>query len=692
MLHLGHSQGRFRADHALIEPPLPPPDVAAALLEDEELGITAPRFGVKMATHYTEADGSFFDLGDFLAWKIGFASSTNSLNFMLSGFALPEGGQMFVYGLQKQMPIGPVEPRHIYGGRYATDIIKGGQAVIEIVFPKAGRDDFLITVEGVTQGLDGLGFRHFGESLLCQVDVNCPLGNGWENERDAVVRILLQQRNGSQANHCSGVMVNNACQDLRPFLLTANHCAQNFVLDDFVFRFNYDSPNPVPPACRGAEPRVWLTYTGAVLLAFAATSDFALLELTGGIIGQPTIALAGWNRADEVPANGTAIHHPEGDVKKISVADGNLLLSNAQGQQGTTHILATWTVGTTELFSSGSPLFNPNRQVIGQVDSGNGICPPNGLTTYGRIFISWEGNMPDRRLRDWLGAGIEPAPMAINTIRAPFIDNGGSNFVCSSNKTFTLENPVPGRILSWSAEPAHLFADDGGAATSGASVGATLRAKDSHASGSAALTFRLAAEGCDEVEVSLPLWVGKPSAPSTSPPGTSPIHMGVGDLRTVFLSSAPGARSFAADWTAFGAVSKTTPDWPTAFAQFHGDYEGTGNWAVSTENDCGASPPNFGQFIVSGGCNPCQIVISNNPVQDVLEVSIPEAYLPALARGGSASRGQLRILDQMGRQVLASEMAAGQRAVDVSGLGPGLYVLHVNLGGQRFVGKVIKIR
>jgi hypothetical protein len=150
-------------------------------------------------------------------------------------------------------------------------------------------------------------------------------------------------------------------------------------------------------------------------------------------------------------------------------------------------------------------------------------------------------------------------------------------------------------------------------------------------------------------------------------------------------------RSFAADWTAFGAVSKTTPDWPTAFAQFHGDYEGTGNWAVSTENDCGASPPNFGQFTVSGGCTPCQIVISNNPVQDVLEVSIPEAYLPTLAREGS-SRGQLRILDQMGRPALAGEMAAGQRTVDVSGLAPGLYVLHVNLGGQRFVGKVIKIR
>jgi hypothetical protein len=436
---------------------------------------------------------------------------------------------------------------------------------------------------------------------------------------------------------------------------------------------------------------MWITYTGAVLQASAAASDFALLELNGDIVGQPTIALAGWNRADEIPANRIAIHHPQGDVKKISVADGNLQLSNAQGEEGVTHILATWAMGTTERGSSGAPLFNPNHQIIGQNDSGNGFCPPNGITTYGRIFTSWNGDDPDRRLNDWLGAGLDPVPMASNTIRAPFIDNGGSNFVCVSNKIFTLENPVPGRILSWSVEPAHLFATDGGASTSGTSPEATLRALSDQVSGNATLIFQLVAEGCDEVEVNLPLWVGKPDAPSTSPPGTSPVHMGVGDTRTVYLSSASGARTFAADWTAFGAVSKTSPDWPTPYGRFYGDYEGIGNWMVSTENDCGASSPNFGQFIVSGGCNPCQIVISNNPVQDVLDVSIPETYLSTPAREG-AGRGQLRILDQMGRTVLSSEMASGHRAVDVSGLEPGLYVLQVNLGGQRFVGKVVKIR
>jgi hypothetical protein len=674
--------------HLDIEPPLielQPADLAAALLEDETLGITAPRFGVKMETQYSAGDGLFFDLGDYVAWKIGFTSSASSLNFMMSGFNLPEGGSMYIYGLQKRMLIGPVEPRHIYGGMYATDIIKGGQAVIEIIFPKEGREEFSITIDGITQGMNVVELRGFGDSGTCNIDVNCPLGNGWEDERDAAVMILLQRRGGSQAHRCSGVMVNNACQDLRPFLLTAFHCLTGVTPNDFVYRFNYDSPDPLLPDCRGSEPRTWITYTGSLLHATHFNSDFALLELNAGIVGNHSIALAGWDRSVVPSPNGVSIHHPNGDVKKVSSYINALIsIDNTPNVPGNQHWRVLWDEGVTEVGSSGSPIFNIERRAVGVLSGGPAACDGENLTDfYGRFHEAWVG------IGNWLGAGLNP--MSVNTIRAPFISTGGSNFVCTSNKTFVLENPVPGRAVAWSVAPVNLFASDGGASTSGTGLIATLRALDNQTSGTAVLTYLLTAEGCDEVEVSVPVWAGKPGAPGTSPSGASPIQMGVGDTRTVYLSSAPGARTFAADWTAFGAVSKTSPDWPTPYGRFYGDYEGIGNWMVSTENDCGASPPNFGQFNVSGGCDPCQIVISNNPVQDVLFISVPDHQIEAGASANSG-KGRLRILDHMGRPVLSEEMVSSRRSINVSDLVPGLYVLHINIGGRRFVGKVIKIK
>ncbi|MDD2688516.1 MAG: T9SS type A sorting domain-containing protein, partial [Bacteroidales bacterium] len=64
--------------------------------------------------------------------------------------------------------------------------------------------------------------------------------------------------------------------------------------------------------------------------------------------------------------------------------------------------------GVTEGGSSGSPLFNSDRRIIGQL-YGPGYCsnfncsdPANDISNYGKIFASWNGNSANQRLRDWL--------------------------------------------------------------------------------------------------------------------------------------------------------------------------------------------------------------------------------------------------------------------------------------------------
>lgn len=80
--------------------------------------------------------------------------------------------------------------------------------------------------------------------------------------------------------------------------------------------------------------------------------------------------------------------------------------------RGNFHWRVGWDDGFTEGGSSGSPLFNPNHQVIGQLTGGPFVnC--NSITRedyYGRFHLSWSGGDQDgdgtiednERLSNWL--------------------------------------------------------------------------------------------------------------------------------------------------------------------------------------------------------------------------------------------------------------------------------------------------
>ena len=65
-----------------------------------------------------------------------------------------------------------------------------------------------------------------------------------------------------------------------------------------------------------------------------------------------------------------------------------------------------WEEGVTEPGSSGSPLFDQNHRVIGQLYGGLAACSgtsDNGqYDYYGRFGVSWDGSSASNRLRDWL--------------------------------------------------------------------------------------------------------------------------------------------------------------------------------------------------------------------------------------------------------------------------------------------------
>ena len=501
---------------------MPPVNIEATLEAKKRAGRTLPTFGVLIPNALSVKNGEVEYNDDLIIWKIAIHSpSAISLNLQIDNLILPENSEMYVYNDKETMVSGPITNKHVYKGIYATDIIEGDKIIVEVIMPKEQLDAFRLNINNVIHGFkeNKLDLRAYGASGACNVDVNCPAGNGLELQRDAVAKIY-----SGSAEHCTGSLINNACEDLRPFFLTANHCLDGMEAN-WVFRFNYDSPNPVTPACRGSEPTTWITYNGAAVRASNAASDFALLELNQSVIGQPTLAWAGWNRNDITPTGGFLIHHPKGDVKKISTIGGTPVISENGGIAGSgdTHIRTSWALGTAEPASSGAPLFDNNADIIGQIHSGNNIgCtnPSAEITWSGRFFISWTGGATNTtRLSNWLSNGMNNPPTTINAIRSPTIT--GTSPVCISNSAFTLNNIIPGRTATWTVTPANLFATSSGAATSGAGTLATLRAASSSVSGLATLTFTIsAAAGCNTTTlVSIQIWVGVPGQPTTNPSG-----------------------------------------------------------------------------------------------------------------------------------------------------------------------------
>ena len=135
------------------------------------------------------------------------------------------------------------------------------------------------------------------------------------------------------------------------------------------------------------------------------------------------IAFAGWDNSDIDPEFEVGIHHPNGDVMKICRDDSGAVKENANGTEvwliGGVSVGSGsgWEYGTTESGSSGSPLFDQDGRVIGQLYAGQSSCDGdennNDYDIYGRLGVSWNsGTSQQTRLRDWL----DPIASGVSTL------------------------------------------------------------------------------------------------------------------------------------------------------------------------------------------------------------------------------------------------------------------------------------
>lgn len=365
------------------------------------------KFGHTFDVNYDLTSGSWDKTKfDGKIWKLKIISKgAYSINLIFDKLNLPEGASLYIYNETGTMVYGPVTSANCNAsGMFASDIIIGESIILEYFEPNASLKEGKISISKVIHGYKDV-FRtndyvkDYNLAGDCEIDINCPEGDDWCVESRAVAMIL---RNDN-TECCSGVMINNVNEDLTPFFLTANHVlGDELDLNTALFRFRYKNPTCNAPSYYG----IYWTFTGSILRANSSVSDFALLELNNynannNIDRIAGLHFAGWTRSTTDIPPVTCIHHPAGDVMKISKDSESPFLTNlaGSGYNNTHWYVENWDKGSTTGGSSGSPLFNYKHRIIGQDHRGNGNpeCHDEKGTYFGAFYKSW-----DLGLKNWL--------------------------------------------------------------------------------------------------------------------------------------------------------------------------------------------------------------------------------------------------------------------------------------------------
>ncbi len=380
------------------------------------------------------------------------SDAAKSLNFGFSRFWMPKGGAMFVYSPDFAAVHGPYTQKDNEShGQLWTPMVIGERIVIEVNLPAGSESALELKLDQVSHGFRELGLS-FNKSGSCNVDAVCPQGAPWADEIRSVALYTIEG-----TGLCTGAMIGTTLGDRTPYFLTACHCdisQENAAT--MVFYWNYQNSTcrtpGSPESGLAGDGNLTQTSSGAIFRAEYSNSDMALVELDDPVDPAFNVFFAGWDQTGADASSATAIHHPNGEEKRISFEyDPTSATSNGgtfSPGDGTHIRLADWDLGTTEQGSSGSPLFDANHRIIGQLHGGDAACGNDLSDWYGRVHASWTGGGTDStRLSNWL----DPISSGATTIDGygfevlvndPIVSDPGANDAADPGETIQLTIPL----------------------------------------------------------------------------------------------------------------------------------------------------------------------------------------------------------------------------------------------------------
>ena len=431
------------------------PDLEALHLEDiqrDKLGLLY-RIGLASTVNITPLNSGIWTTlpnGD-RKWQLVVKSSgAEALSFLFETFKLYGASTLVITDLNGKLVHNPLTSDDVESHfRQHAALCFGDELLLTLIEPKYTQSSeiFLDRVMYNYRATGNPNFQKINESDPCEINVNCsPVGDLWQDEKKGVARIYVVE--GNSGGYCTGSLINNTNQDCKPYFLTALHCgvsASAANMTQWKFYFKYEAPSCTNPSTAGTLDDYFIT--GCLRIADSGDnggdsgSDFLLVKL-GSSTNEATIInnlksanfsayWNGWNANTAVTTGGVGIHHPAGDIKKISTFSGSTISAGWNGNGLSSHWRQSWTSnsnghGVTEGGSSGSPLFNNSQgYIIGTLTGGSSFCnSPTSPDYYGKMSYHWtsNGTANNLRLKPWL----DPTNSGVLTL-------AGSANPCSSS-------------------------------------------------------------------------------------------------------------------------------------------------------------------------------------------------------------------------------------------------------------------
>ncbi len=312
----------------------------------------------------------------------------------------PSDTEVYLYGDEGINTLrGPVKKPDVYEGKeFWGPVIKGEYLYIEIIQESPSTTPRLY-IDKISHGYRDSVTGDYGDQFLkkninlqegsCHLDVTCY--TEWNDTKTGVARISFEKDGSSYV--CTGTLIMDTSSSFRNWFLTANHCISNNTLANTLqayFNFRTDQ-------CNGTAPNMWTlpSVNGATFKVgktVSAGTDFSLLELAED--PPANVSYLGWNTDDlSAGAPVTGIHHPGGTYQRITFGNEDDIVETDGNWWD-----AKWWSGTTEGGSSGSPLFNSSRQIVGQLlGCLISFCPScsniGGHNMYGKFGVSWNDGL-----------------------------------------------------------------------------------------------------------------------------------------------------------------------------------------------------------------------------------------------------------------------------------------------------------
>jgi hypothetical protein len=369
---------------------MPAIDVRAYLAEDEADGWDkAARFGAPhdVAINLNNS-GVWTELRDGRLWRCRIRSQgAFSLNLQLDKYHLPPGARLFIYNDDRSHVIGAFTDRNNKpDGRLGIQPVQGDAITLEYFESSSHAGEGEISIWRVVHAYRNM-FHHgaldeYGDAAECAVNINCPEGADWQDEKRGVAMILVDG-----IRWCSGTLINNTRNDGTPYFHTAQHCTEGTEISSWVFLFNYESPG-----CDNVDGPLNQSASSGTLLFTNWATDIALIEIAEPIPLEYNPYFNGWNAIDVAPTSSVCISHPACDIKKIGVDNDPAESSSFPGTPEDSHWnVVQWDAGHAEHGSSGSPLFDQNHLIVGQCHGGDGWCNDVEFhnVTYGKLAWSF---------------------------------------------------------------------------------------------------------------------------------------------------------------------------------------------------------------------------------------------------------------------------------------------------------------